>query len=149
MNLSKIIGTIGLCLVLVLGANAQDSSYANVVIEKDPRIDMLADEMSRYNEMMNTRRARNAQGFRLMVLTTSDRAQAMSVRTALLQKYPEHKVYTIFQTPFIKLKFGNFLDKKDAENMRKELQRNGVVPGNVYILPEVIEVNPDAKTDEE
>ncbi|HRO05039.1 MAG TPA: SPOR domain-containing protein [Ferruginibacter sp.] len=121
----------------------------NVTVLKDPRLDELAHKMSEYNELMNLRKARTGKGYRLMVLTTSDRAQAMSVRTSLIQQFPDHKVYMIFQSPFIKLKFGNFVEKKDAEDVRKQLIKSGIITGNIYILPETIEVKPEAALSEE
>lgn len=121
----------------------------NVTVVKDPRVDMLARKMSEYNELMNLRKARMGKGYRLMVLTTSDRAQAMSVRTSLIQQFPDHKVYMIFQSPFIKLKFGNFVEKKDAEDMRKQLVKSGITTGNIYLLPETIEIKPETPTEEE
>lgn len=131
-------------------AQTSDSdSSGNLTIIKDPRIDVLAGKLSEYNEMMNVRKARTGKGYRLMVLTTSNRAQAMSVRTALMQQYPDHKVYMIFQSPFIKLKFGNYEEKKEAEEMRKQLLKSGIITGNIYLVPETIEVKPDKGDEEE
>lgn len=131
-------------------AQTSDSdSSGNLTIIKDHRIDVLAGKLSEYNEMMNVRKARTGKGYRLMVLTTSNRAQAMSVRTALMQQYPDHKVYMIFQSPFIKLKFGNYEEKKEAEEMRKQLLKSGIITGNIYLVPETIEVKPDKGDEEE
>jgi hypothetical protein len=124
------------------------TAHSNISLEKDERIDVLATKMRAYNELMNARRARTGKGYRLMVLNTSDRAQAMSIRSALIQRYPDHKVYMIFQSPFIKLKFGNYVEKKDAEDMRKELQKSGIIPGNIYLIPETIEVKPEKPEEE-
>lgn len=141
-----------LLTLLITGVSfAQTSvtdSSGNMTVVKDPRIDLLAGKLSEYNEMMNVRRARTGKGYRLMVLTTSNRAQAMNVRTALMQQFPDHKVYMIFQSPFIKLKVGNYLEKKDAEDMRKQLLNSGIITGNIYLLPETIEVKAE-KVDEE
>lgn len=115
--------------------------YAKVIIEKDKRIDVLGDKMYAYNAGL-ARNILSARGYRLMVLSSNDRNLAMKLRSSLLQQYPEHKVYMVYQTPFIKLKMGNFVDKSDAENFRKQLIRQGVVPGNIYLLSEMVEIKP-------
>ena len=117
------------------------TQYAKVIIEKDKRIDVLGDKMYAYNAGL-ARNILSARGYRLMVLSSNDRNLAMKLRSSLLQQYPEHKVYMDYQTPFIKLKMGNFVDKSDAENFRKQLIRQGVVPGNIYLLSEMVEIKP-------
>ena len=84
-----------------------------------------------------------------MVLTTSDRAQALQIRTKLLQQYPDQQVYMSYQLPYIKLKFGDYVDKAEAENVRKELVRQNLVTGNIYLLPEIVKVKPDKSLLEE
>ena len=113
-----------------------------VIILKDPRIDILGKKMAEYNEAL-AKNIRSAKGYRLMLLSTSDRNQAMNLRSRLLQQYPDHKVYMTFQSPYIKLKFGNFVEKEEAERFRKHLMNQYIVPGNIYIIPEMIEVKPE------
>ncbi len=77
-----------------------------------------------------------------MVLNTNDRAYAMQIRTELLQKFPEQKPYMWFSNPYIKLKFGNFKTREEAEVYKSQISRmlNGA---SVYIIQETIEVKPD------
>lgn len=123
--------------------------FGNIMVSKDPRLDMLGKKLAEYNESVTAKKARVGKGYRLMLLTTSDRTKAMSVRSTLIQQFPDHKVYMIFQSPFIKLKFGNFVEKKDADAMRKQILASGIVTGNIYLLPETIEIRPEPKMDEE
>lgn len=118
-----------------------------LIIEKDPRIDVLGEKMAEYNEAL-TRKTRMENGYRLMLLSSTDRDKVMALRTRLLQLYPDQKVYTVFQTPYIKLKFGNFLDKEEAEKMKKQLLSMKLVEGNIYVVPEKVEVKPDKKDEE-
>lgn len=111
-------------------------------VQKDSRIDALGKKMADYNESLSSK-LKMVKGYRLMLLSTSDRAQAMQVRSQLLQQYPEHKVYMVFQTPYIKLKMGNFTDKAEAEKLRKALLKSEVVSGNIYLLPEMVESRQD------
>jgi hypothetical protein len=94
--------------------------YAKVIIKKDKRIDVLGEKMYAYNAGL-AKSILSARGYRLMVLSSNDRNLAMKLRSSLLQQYPEHKVYMVYQNPFIKLKMGNFVEKTEAENFRKQL----------------------------
>ena len=47
-----------------------------------------------------------------------------------------------YQMPNIKIKFGNFLEKDDADKVRKQILSSKLVTGNIYLLPETIEVKP-------
>ncbi len=115
--------------------------YAKVIIKKDRRIDILGEKMYAYNEGLK-KNIRSARGYRLMVLSSNDRNLAMKLRSTLLQQYPDQKVYMVYQNPFIKLKMGNFVEKAEAENFKKQLIRQGLVPGNVYLLSEMVEIKP-------
>ena len=91
-------------------SNPVDTTFSpgKVAIFKDGRLDILARKEAEFNEAI-ANGPRTAQGYRLMLLSTSDRAMAMNLRAQLLQRYPEQKVYMSFQPPYIKVKFGNFL----------------------------------------
>lgn len=116
-----------------------DSMPAKVTVTKDPRLDILA----KAEAEINSYSSRFTKGYRLFVLKTTDRNYAMRVRTYLLQNFPEEKVVMTFQAPFIKMKFGDFVDKKDAEKCRDIILKSGVVTGGVYLLPEMVELKPD------
>ena len=111
------------------------------IIHKDSRIDMLGKKMTEYNEGLALK-VQMVNGYRLMLINTTDRDAAMKLRTTLLQQYPEHKLYMTFLAPYIKLKMGNFTDKAEAERIRKELQALNIVTGNIYLLNEKIELKP-------
>ncbi len=113
-----------------------------VTVTKDDRIDMLGKKMAEYNEGLSYK-THLEKGFRLMLMSTTDRNQAIQLRSKLLQHYPEHNVYMIFQSPYIKLKFGDFLLEDDANKMRKQLSDAKIVLGNIYVVPEMVEVKPD------
>lgn len=128
--------------------NTTDTAlYGVVTVQKDRRIDILGDKMYEYNVSLS-KKARMGKGYRLMLLSTNDRNLAMNVRTRLLQQFPEHKVYMAFQSPFIKLKMGNFEDKSEADKLRKFLLSQKIVPGNIYILPETIEIKAQEDNEE-
>lgn len=123
-------------------------SSGKVTVIKDSRLDELAKKEAVFNEA-SAKKTKAGKGYRLMVLSTNDRTQAMAVRAKLLQRYPDQKVYTIFQPPYIKLKFGDFVEKADAENVRKDIIKSKMITNNIYVVPDTIEVKPDKTKEEE
>ncbi len=121
---------------------ADTALTGKVTIQKDPRLDILAKKEAEFNAIAALG-PRAAKGYRLMVLNSNDRNFAMKVRGQLLQNFPDQKVYMSFQAPFIKLKLGNFLDKDEAEKMKKQIVAKKIVTNNVYVVPEIIEVKGD------
>jgi hypothetical protein len=91
------------------------------------------------------------QGYRLMVVNSSDRTYAMSVRSYLLKQYAgQHMVHMTFVNPYIKLKFGDFIERSEALRMRDQLLKSGIINGNIYVVPEqVIVKKTDFETEEE
>ena len=126
-------------------ANEEKDTTAvqKVTITKDPRIDLLARAQVNVVNTNIKMGARFAKGYRLFVLKSDDRNYAMKVRAYLLQNFPEEKVIMSYQAPFIKMKFGDFLDKADAEKCKKQIIKGGVVTGGIYVVPDTIEVKPD------
>jgi hypothetical protein len=127
-----------------LAGYAQDSTTnlaaeGTVIINKDPRLDVLAENEANFN----ANALKSGKGYRLMVLNTNNRNLAMSLRSKLLQRYPDQKVYMSFQPPYIKLKFGDFVEKADADNFKDELVNSKLVSGNIYVVPEIIALKPD------
>jgi hypothetical protein len=117
-----------------------------VTVHKDPRLDILAKAEAEINSMSS----RFVKGYRLFVLKSNNREYAMKVRSYLLQNFPEEKVIMTYQSPFIKMKFGDFEDKKDAERYRDMILRDGIITGGIYVVPDTIELKPDKiKTEEE
>jgi len=110
-----------------------------VKVIKDPRLDILAKVETDFNLMAS----RFTKGYRLFVLKSDNREYAMRVRSYLLQTFPEEKVIMTYQSPFIKMKFGDFVERKDAERYRDMILKGKVVTGNIFVVPETIELKPD------
>lgn len=122
---------------------AQDSS--GVVVHKDPRVDQLVKKTIELNEY-NTREARRfVPGFRILIINTNDRNKANEAKARVYRNFPELKSYLVYQSPFFKLKVGNFSTQKEAEEYLSRLQT--VFPANIYIVRDTIEVNPDKSGD--
>jgi hypothetical protein len=124
---------------------AQDSS-SSVVVHKDPRIDLLIKKQIEINDV-TTRDARKiSKGFRLLVINTNKRDEAINAKTKLYQYFPELKSYLIYQSPYYQLKAGNFRERDEAEDYLKKL--SPYFPKGVFVMNDIIEVNPDKNTGE-
>ncbi len=118
-----------------------------VIVHKDPRIDQLVKKQIEVNEF-NTRDARRyVQGFRILVISTNDRSKADDAKLKVYQNFPELKAYLLYQSPYFKLKVGNFKDQREADTYLKKMQL--YFPASVYIIRDMIEVNPDKSGDQD
>jgi hypothetical protein len=137
--------------ICFMAANAQDDTAVTgkVTVIKDPRMDILAKAEAEMNKATVGLGIKSAKGYRLLILSSNDREYVRKVRTELLQRFPEQKVYMSFQAPFIKLKFGDFVEKDEAEKYRKLITNSKIVTTNVYMVPEVVEVKVDKNKETE
>jgi sporulation related protein len=119
---------------------------SSVIVHKDARVDLLIKKQSEINEETTRNARRVSRGFRLLVVNTNNREEAISAKTKLYQYFPELKSYLIYQSPYFKLKAGNFKEKKDAENYQQRL--NKVFPKGVFIMSDLIEVKPEKENEE-
>jgi hypothetical protein len=110
----------------------------SVVVHKDPRIDLLVKKQAQINEVTSRDSRRTDKGFRLMIVSTSNREEALAAKTKVYTYFPELKAYLWHQSPYYKVKAGNFKDRKDAEAYQKRL--NTYFPKGVFIMKDVIEL---------
>jgi hypothetical protein len=130
-----------------LFAQTTDSSTVAVIVHKDSRLDILAEKEAEINLLASKMAARSAMGYRLQVLSTNDRELAMKTKAQLLQMFPEQKSYMLFQLPYVKLRFGNFKTKQEAESYRKQITK--LLDGSsIYLIPERIEIKPEKDSTE-
>ena len=117
-------------------------------IHKDERVDLLGAKMNEYYESLS-KKIQLVDGYRLLVVNTSDRSMAMQTRSELIKAYPDQKLYMSFLAPNIKIKLGNFIEREDAEKFREVLVKSNLISGNIYIVPEKVEQKSTAKKAEE
>ena len=139
---------VSLVSLISVSSSAQQlaSDTSSVVIHKDARIDLLVKKQSEINEETTRNARRVAKGFRLLVVNTNKREEAISAKAKLYQYFPELKSYLLYQSPYFKLKAGNFKERKDAESYQKKL--NAFFPKGVFVMNDMIEVKPDKDTEE-
>lgn len=120
---------------------AQTDSTGAVVINKDPRIDLLVRKQAEINEETTRETRRFIPGYRIQVINSSDRASVFAAKTKVYQQFPELKPYLMYQAPNYKLKVGNFKTQEEAEDYSKQLSK--LFPSGVYVIRDTIEVKLD------
>jgi hypothetical protein len=125
----------------VTNASAQADSTSSIVIHKDPRIDLLVKKQIEVNEETTRNARRFVSGFRIQVINTSDRNAAIAAKTKIYKLFPELKAYLLYQSPYFRLRVGNFKDQEDAEDYRKALSKE--FPNSVFLVRDTVEVKLD------
>jgi hypothetical protein len=110
----------------------------SVHVKRDPRVDKLVEKQIEINHLSAQGRIVIEQGYRLLVINTNKRDQAMEVRSVLLKEYPDHKTYMSYQAPNFKVHFGNFKTYRDADKIRMEMSR--FISTTILIIPSKIEL---------
>jgi cell division protein FtsL len=139
MGFVKLVRGFKIIIFLMLGkvVCANDT----VIVVKDARMDILSSKQAQINKrtaMMTS--AGLYRGFRVQVVSSSNRDNAQKIKTDLMNKFPDHKTYILFQSPNFKVRIGNFLKKVDAEKLRKQL--NKYFLQGVYVVEDTIEYYP-------
>jgi hypothetical protein len=129
-----------------LNVFAQDTTWrkpdtSSIIVHKDPRIDLLVKKQIQINEETSREARKVGKGFRLLVVNTNNREEAIAAKTKVYTFFPELKSYLIYQSPYFKLKVGNFKERKEAEEYRERLQK--YFPKGVFIMNDTIEVKLD------
>lgn len=116
-----------------------------VVVHKDPRIDALLKKKAAINKAAKNV-ARTVQGYRLLVINTNSRNEAIAAKTKLYTYFPELKSYLQYQSPYFKLRAGNFKTRDEAEKYRKTMA--SMFPKGVFIVNDIIEIKPEKEKEE-
>ncbi len=127
------------------GKKSVDSNF--VIIHKDPRLDLLVKMQAQINEETSRDARKSGKGFRLMIINTNKRDEAIAAKTKVYRYFPELKAYLFYQSPYFKLKVGNFKERKEAETYQKRL--NVYFPRGVFIMNDIIEIKPGKSTDDD
>jgi hypothetical protein len=159
MEMEQYMKRIRVAIIILLGSGTYNSmaqvtvtirdSFPDsvAIVEKDSRIDEMMDKkitIVKTNKVASTKTVMidrygrvNLPGFRLQVLTSTDRSQIYAAKAKLYQQFPGNAIYVIAQAPFFKLRFGNFTTKAEAEKYKKML--SPLFPAGVYIVTDIIE----------
>ena len=131
-----------------LFSTAQDATQtSSVIIHKDPRVDLLVKKQAAVNTTTKKANQRSMRGYRLLIVNTNKREEAIEAKTKVYTYFPELKSYLAYQTPYFRLKAGNFKTRDEAEKYRKMM--NNLFPKGVFIINDVIEIKHDIEELEE
>src|SRR5829696_2566372 len=141
------IALIILSLFFVSATFAQDSTALfgpSVIVHKDPRADALVRKQADINITVKKAAGRTMRGYRLMIVNTNSRDEAIAAKTKIYTHFPDQKAYLTYQSPFFKLKAGNYQTREDAK--RYQSLMNVLFPKGVFIISDIIEVKPEKET---
>jgi hypothetical protein len=113
----------------------------SIIVIKDARLEVLSVKQAYINKRTSMMTSSGLyKGFRIQLISTASRDAAQQMKTDMMNKYPDQKIYMLFQSPNFKVRMGNFLKRKDAERFRMQLIR--YFPQGVYIVEDAIEYTP-------
>ena len=138
---------LSLTVASIAVAQTDTARTASVVVHKDPRVDLLVKKQASINTVTKKSYGRTMKGYRLMVINTNKRDEAIAAKTKVYTYFPELKAYLVYQSPFFRLKAGNFQTREEADRYRKQMAP--LFPKGVFIVNDVIEVKPEITTEEE
>ena len=130
-----------LFLFLIMSGCASYAQTGSVVVNKDPRVDLLVNKQIEINEVTTRNARRSAPGYRILVISSSNRNNVTEAKTTMYREFPELKAYMMYQAPFFRLKVGNFREREEAEEYLAGIQR--LFKEKAYIVPDTIEVRPE------
>lgn len=112
------------------------NSDPNARVFKDPRIDLLI-QKQRY---LNTLALRNVTGYRVQVMSTTNRSAANEARAKLMHLFPQYDTYLDYQSPYFRVRIGDFLQRDSASALQEEL--GPYFPNGVFTVKDRIQIDP-------
>ena len=76
-------------------------------------------------------------GYRVQIVISQNENELKEIQDNLMQSVNQ-KIYIIFELPNYKLRVGNFLNRKEAENFQKKIVRLGY--RTAWVVPTMIEM---------
>jgi hypothetical protein len=114
-----------------------------IIVHKDARIDILAEKQAAINKVTSRMNANGmVKGYRLQVLNTRSRDDAFKTKASLLESFPSEKVYVLYQSPYFKVRVGNFSTRDEAEVFKRQFNAYSNQPA--YVIDDFIEYIPNA-----
>ncbi|MBB1286217.1 SPOR domain-containing protein [Flavisolibacter sp. BT320] len=145
--MKKLLLLVSLFVLKTSFAQESTTTAPTLVVHKDDRIDALVKKQAAINERSKRISGRTMRGYRLMVMNTNNREEAIAAKTKVYTHFPDQKAYLTYQSPFFRLKAGNFKTRDDAK--RYQALMNKIFPKGVFIISDVIEVKPELDPQED
>lgn len=128
--MKRVIFILFICVSMpVLAQNHSDSGQ--LTVKADPRIEKILNRRVEFYNLDSSH-----QGYRLQILSITDRKEAMLEMENFQLKYPGIPIYLKYDSPNFKLRIGDFSNKIEAHFWFMKLQEDYphlfVVPDKVY-----------------
>ena len=114
--------------------------HGSVVVNKDPRLDVLSAKQAEINKKaVLIARSSNYPGYRIQVINTNNRDEANTVKAEMLRRFPDQKVYLLYQAPNFRVRIGNFISQKEGATLQKMIAKLYPQRG-IYFVSDRIEI---------
>lgn len=121
-------------------ADVVKEPHGSIIVTKDPRIDILSAKQAEINKKaVMLERSTNTPGYRIQVINTNNRDEANTVKAEMLRRFPDQKVYLLYQAPNFRVRIGNFLTQKEGSSLQKMIAKLYPQRG-IYFVADRIEV---------
>lgn len=140
-----------LSLLASTSLQAQDTSLvkdkadhlgtSQISVVKDARVDSLIKKQIEINEFTSRDARRIVQGYRILVMNTQDRQEALQAKSVVYNQLPELTPYLVYQAPYYKVKIGNFTQTEEAESLLPVVKQ--LFPKGVFVVKDLVEINPN------
>ena len=120
-------------LFVVTSANAQGvKDTSKIEVKQDPRVGEM---LQKYRDS----RTGKIKGYRVQIHFGAEKIKAKDVKSKFLTRFPDIRAYDIFETPYFKIRVGDFRTKLEAYKFMKQIQDD--FPG-AFIVQDEIELPP-------
>lgn len=125
----------------VFAGTDKSTTIDTIIVHKDPRLDVLTEKQAAINKTTSAMTSTGMyKGYRLQVLNTRSRDEAFKLKADFLQWFPSQQTYVLYQSPYFKVRVGNFRQRSEALAFKNQLAR--YYPQNAYIVEDLIEYTP-------
>lgn len=77
-------------------------------------------------------------GYRVQIIISQNEDELIEIQDKIMQKTDE-KIYIIFELPNYKLRIGNFISRKEAENFQRKIVKLGYK--TAWVVPTMVEMD--------
>lgn len=131
-------------LIVALSSYSQTGNPENitdtsnfVVIHKDPRLDLFVKKQAEVNKITGVDNRKTDKGYRILIISTNNREEAIEAKAKIYTYFSELKAYLWYQSPYFRVKAGNFKDKQTADKYKNKL--GAYFPKGVFVMKDIVE----------
>ena len=113
------------------------SDSNTLIIHSDPRIAVVIKRQIYLNTLYQSYQ----NGFRIQVISTVDRQKATLLKQEMSEKFPQFRTTLTYQSPYFIVRIGDFKSRSEASGLELDLRK--FLNGGIFIVPDIIQINPD------